>query len=109
MFAHLLFVDLVHGPEVAEVLQVDRGLDHVLEGAAAGLEHRFEVLEDLADLGVEAGHQLAGLGVEADLAGGVEPAVDRDRLGVGADRGGGVVAVDVFHIGSPDQSWLSAW
>src|SRR5262249_9104748 len=88
----------------------DRRLDHVGEGAAGAGQHLAQVGEDLEGLGREvARDELAGRRIEADLAGGVEPAVDRDGLGVGSDGARGAVRVMELHLGiAPFRAGISS-
>src|SRR5581483_186337 len=79
-------VDLVDGGEVAHAGEEDGGLDDVREREARGTEDCLQVLERLAGLrGDVAGDQLAGGGIERDLAGDEDEVAAFDRRGIGAD------------------------
>ena len=84
-------VDLVHGGEVVHVLEEDGGLENVGEREVDGVEDGAEVFADaLGLLGDAAFDEVAGGGVDGDLAGGVDEIADTDGLRVGADGGGSV-------------------
>ena len=53
-------VDLVHGGEVGDVGQVDRGLDDIGKGGAGSGQQGLDVGEGLLGLGLDALGQLAG-------------------------------------------------
>ena len=101
--AHRLAVDRVELAEVAEVGEEDRRLHHPIEVDAGVAQDRAQVGEHLARLGLEAArHQLAGRRVEAHLPAGEEPAVETDRLRVGAHRLGRVFRVVDLHPCAPE-------
>ena len=79
--------DLVDLGEVAEVLHQDRHLDHVVEAAARRGRHRAQVAEHLVRLRLDAFDEVAGLRIEADLAGQVDRVAGADRLRIRAERG----------------------
>src|SRR5262245_52277161 len=80
-------IDLVHGDEAVHALQEHGGLDGALEVAARGLQHGAQVLQHLMRLfGDTAGHEVAGLVIERDLAGTEHQAVGDDGLRIGAKR-----------------------
>ena len=88
-------VHRIHGGEVVEILQKDRGLDDLTEATATGFEDGLEVAEDLLGLGGDGGtHHLLGLGMKCDLAGGKEQVADADRLRIRADCFGRFVGVE---------------
>ncbi len=88
-------VDGVHGGEVVHVLQKDHGLDHAGEVGAGGGKHGFQVLEDPGGLLDDAARDdLAGGGIERDLAGGVDEVAETDGLRVGPDGGGSIGGSD---------------
>ena len=61
-------VDLVHFGEVVHVGEIDRGGHDPVERAAAGLQDRVDVLEDLPGLRLDAPlDQVAGRRIERDL------------------------------------------
>ena len=79
-------VDRVHGGEIGHVHQEDGRLHHAGELEPLGLENGADVLEHpLGLLRDAAVHQLAGGGIEADLAGGEEQPVGADGLAVRPD------------------------
>jgi len=75
----------------------------VLRAEAGGGEDGDEVLQRAAGLGFDAFGERAGGGIEAELAGNEEQSVFRNRLGVGADGGGGLVGLDDVH-GIPPEN-----
>jgi hypothetical protein len=78
----------VHGGIVGEVGEVDPGHHRALEARARAAEHGLEVAHYLARLGHgAAGHQGAGPGIHAELAGDEEIVAGADGMAVG--RGGG--------------------
>ena len=85
-------VDGIHRGEIIEVFEEDGCLDDALEGASAGVENGFEVLEDLSGLlDYSAGDYLLRLRIERDLPSGEEQATHTYSLRVGADGGGSFV------------------
>src|SRR5438105_3999368 len=93
-----LGVRLIHGLEVAEVDEIDRGLHDVAETAARGREHRAEVVEHAVRLrGDVSADELAGLRVDRDLSAEKEKITGADGLRVRADRSGSVERGDGFH------------
>src|SRR5690242_21837665 len=87
--------DPVHRRRVRQIGEVDGQLDHLRQGAAAGLCHRAEVGEYLMDLILDAGvMRLLSVRVDGYLAGQVHGVAAPDRLAVSADRGWCQVRMD---------------
>lgn len=62
-------VDLVHGSEVGNVGQIDRGLNDIGKGGAGSGQQGLDVSKGLLSTGLDALGHLAGCGVDAQLAG----------------------------------------
>ena len=105
-------VHLVHGGEVVEVLQEDRRLDEILDGASRRLENRRQVTQGLLGLlgDVPLDHRVTRF--DTELAGDEDELADPDRLvvrgalkrcrrGLGADD-------DLLHAGLLDLGWAAA-
>src|SRR6185295_6106613 len=81
-------VDLVHRAVVRDVGQVDRGLDHVAEGAAPRLDDRAHVVEHLARLDPDVARaDHVAVEVDRELAGDVQGVADPHSLGERPLRG----------------------
>ena len=78
----------VHGGKIAHILQEHGGLSHMIHGQAGRLHNGLHIGQGLAGLGGDiALHQVAGGGINGDLAGGDDEAAAVDGLGIGADGG----------------------
>lgn len=84
-------VDLVHGGEVGDVGQVDRGLDDIGKGSAGSGQQGLNVGEGLLGLGLDALGHLAGRGIDAQLAGQEHHVAGLDTGGIRADGCGCVI------------------
>ena len=84
-------VDLVHGSEVGDVGQVDRGLDDIGKGGAGSGQQSLDVSKGLLGLGLDALGHLAGCGVDAQLAGQEHHVAGLDAGGIRADGCGCVI------------------
>ena len=88
-------VDFVHRGEVLQVFEEDSGFDDVDHVDACCGEDGLDVFEHTGGLlNDAAGDEVAGVGIECDLAGGEKRVADADGLRVGADGGGGVFGRD---------------
>src|SRR5438552_8054276 len=86
-------INLVDDREVAEVDQIESGLDDVLEAETGLAEHGFEILHCPPRFLADAPRgQLAAVRVQPDLARAEEPVPALDCLSVGADRRGSAAA-----------------
>src|SRR6478752_7690087 len=82
LLADVLRVDLVHGLEVVEVLEIDRRLHEAVERSARLLEDRLQVREDLFGLLLDPARDRGVSRLQAELAGDEDEAAGRDRLRV---------------------------
>lgn len=97
-------VETVHGGEVAEVLEEDRGFDDMGKVETGGGEDRLDIGEDLAGLSRDVcGFDLHGFRMEGKLASAEEEVTRADRLGIGTDSSGSGIRVDSLH-GSGDEA-----
>ena len=98
----VLGIDLVHGGKVVDVSQEHSGLDDVVAGQVGLSQNGLDVLQGLFGLSLNAAlHQVAGGGINGQLAGQEDQAADADSLRVGADGGGGILGgndvLDLFY------------
>ena len=92
-------VHLVHGGEVAHVLQEHRGLHHAGHGGAGRLEDRRQVSQNQVRLlGDVAVPKLHGLGIQGDLTGTEDETAHHHGLGIGPDGGRCVVGLGKLHV-----------
>ena len=103
-------IDFVECGEVRDVREEAGGLDGVREVGTGSTEDGGEVLADLLCLSCHVRRRdLADGGVDTDLSRGVDERADAHRLAVGAEGGGGVVAVNHFHREAPfiNKGWCT--
>ena len=84
-------VDLVHGSEVGNVGQVDRGLDDIGKGGTGSGQQGLDVGKGLLGLGLDALGHLASCGVDAQLAGQEHHVAGLDAGGIRSDGCGCVI------------------
>ena len=84
-------VNLVHGGKVGDVGQVDRGLDDIGKRGAGSGQQSLDVGEGLLGLGLDTLGQLAGRGIDAQLAGQKHHVASLDTGGIRADGCGCVI------------------
>lgn len=94
----ILSVDAVDGAEIVHILDENGGLDDLGHVAACGLEKLGEVFEHLMSLSLNADCDLAGLGDDAYLTGGVDHVSDYLSLRIRADGCGRFVGRNGFHF-----------
>lgn len=82
-------IDLVHGGEIGEIGQKDRGLGDVLKPEAGGGEDGADVGEGALGLRRRVVRDFARGGVRGNLSGDENEWSGRDALRVGTERGGG--------------------
>lgn len=96
----------VHRRKVREVRQVYRRADDRVQSSSGGFEDGGQVVQD--PLGLSVGRALdeppRGR-VEGDLARGEDPAGLDERLGVGTDRGGSPIRMDLAGAGHGVRGW----
>src|SRR5947209_4966459 len=91
----VLGVHLVHGGKVGHVDEVHRRLHDEVQARACALQHRREIPERLLSLlGGVLADDVAGPGIERDLARRVHHPVHHDGLAVGTDRLGRALGRD---------------
>ena len=87
-------IHFVHGAEVVHVAEEHGGLENMVHGDAGLFQNGLHVGQGLAGLGLDALGERAGGGIDGQLAGSNDQAVELRRLGVGADGGGGFRCAD---------------
>ena len=106
---HVPGVDLVEAAEVLDVGVEDRRLDHVVHGRPSGAEHSGEVAQCLLGLGFDPIRDRAGRGVDPRHPGAEDQAARDDRLAIGPERIGGLIARYCRSGHRPLLCWWIAW
>src|SRR6266496_4231839 len=80
-------VDLIHGWKIAKIGEENCCLDHTVKTKPLGSQHSSDVVQNASSLCVDiAGNNLAGFGIERNLAAAKEETSAPHRLRVGTDR-----------------------
>ncbi len=89
----ILRVNFIHAREIREVGEENRALDHVGEGQFLIVEDGLHVLQDAVGLRLDvASDEVAGGGIEGNLAGAEEQVADADGMVVRAVTAGADLA-----------------
>ena len=94
----ILSVDAVDGAEIVHILDENGGLDDLGHVAACCLEKLGEVFEHLMSLSLNSDCDLAGLGDDAYLTGGVDHVTNYLSLRIRADGCGSFGCRNGFHF-----------
>ena len=65
-------VNLVHGAEIGQILHENRRFDDVVEAQAGLVQDGLQIFESLVGLGLHAIGQIAGGGIQAELAAAID-------------------------------------
>ena len=90
-------VNLVHGAEIGQILHENRRFDDVVEAQAGLVQDGLQIFEGLVGLGLHAIGQIAGGGIQAELAAALDGGAGVNGLRLGAEGGRGVRGGNVGH------------
>ena len=90
-------VNLVHGAEIGQILHENRRFDDVVEAQAGLVQDGLQIFEGLVGLGLHAIGQIAGGGIQAELAAAIDGGACVNGRRLGAEGGRGVRGGNVGH------------